>query len=386
MRVDLASILLILTCLQIAFLLITLGSIPSSNRPARSMLVAALVAILWYQIEFLAILGPIDAHFNLLFGTRYGSWLVLGPLLYLYTSASVTEQFRLQWQHLLHFIPFILFSLAIPLFREGLITNRATDCGILTVFDSWNQEEITGFHYLYGAITLGQFAHVAWYSVRSLRLIGQAEQSLQERYSNLEINALRWQRVFHWGAMVIVLLIGTYVLYQFQARTYRRHTDYLFVIPLSVAVYLLTYQALRYPKLFFRGPTEDTDARYKKSSLSPSVSKEYLAKLKTALEEEEVYTNRELRLSDLAQHLGVSTHHLSQVINESLQQNFFDLINQYRVAAAKKRITDQSDKSLLQIAFEVGFNNKTSFKQCIQKTCGHDAFPVQKVGVVSQSL
>ncbi len=372
MRFDLASTLLVITIAQVIFLVVSFAAIESRNRPARLILVLILLLLVWYQLEFHSIRNPWEVGLNIFYGTRYGSWLALGPLLYLYTRSSILADFQFTKRDALNFLPFILFWLVIPLFHEELVTNRAVHYGMLTVFDSWNSDPITPFQYVYGAIALGQFFYVAGYSWMSLRLISQTQEGLKEEYTHIDIATLQWQRVFHWVAIGAVLIVGAYVIYQFQTKAYRRPTDYLFVIPISVSIYLLTYQALRYPQLFFKSqlPKSESDHRYKKSSLSPAIAEEYLAKLKKALEEEELYTQRELRLNDLAEHLDVSVHHLSQVINESLQQNFFDLINQYRVEAAKQRITDQSDKSLLQIAFEVGFNNKTSFNNAFKRHVG----------------
>ncbi len=68
--------------------------------------------------------------------------------------------------------------------------------------------------------------------------------------------------------------------------------------------------------------------------------------------------------------MGVSTHHLSQSINEILKLNFYELINRYRVEEAKNKIREETEKSLLQVAFEVGFNNKASFNNAFKKHVG----------------
>ncbi|MEM9329649.1 MAG: hypothetical protein AAGA85_28575, partial [Bacteroidota bacterium] len=248
---DLATILIIITSSQVLFLLFSLSTIESKNNRARIFLVLVLLFVLWYQLEFLAIRSAWDVSFNLLFGMRYGSWLALGPLLYFYTLASLSSDFRFQRKDGLHFLPFVVLTLLIPLGVEGLVTNRAVHYGMLTVFDSWNREPITTFQYVYGVIALGQFFVVFGYSLWSLHVISRTEQALKDEYSNLQIASLRWQKVVHRATSIAVLLVAGYVVYQFYTTEYRRPTDYLFVVPLSVAVYLLSFQTLRYPQLFF---------------------------------------------------------------------------------------------------------------------------------------
>ena len=130
------------------------------------------------------------------------------------------------------------------------------------------------------------------------------------------------------------------------------------------------YQAMKFPQLFFDYSESIKPVRYEKSSLSPNASKAYIEKVIEAVESQSLYINRELRLTDVAKQLEMSPNHVSQVINENLQKNFFDFINQYRVVEAKKRIAEAPEKTLLQIAHEVGFNNKTSFNNAFKKHLG----------------
>jgi AraC-like DNA-binding protein len=82
--------------------------------------------------------------------------------------------------------------------------------------------------------------------------------------------------------------------------------------------------------------------------------------------------NPDLTLSQLATETGISSHILSQVINEKFKLNFFDFINQYRVEEFKKRIlnSDYENFSLLGIALDCGFNSKSSFNRIFKKATG----------------
>ena len=51
--------------------------------------------------------------------------------------------------------------------------------------------------------------------------------------------------------------------------------------------------------------------------------------------------------------------------------NFFDFVNQYRVEEAKKELTKGLDnRTLIALAFDVGFNNKASFNNYFKKYTG----------------
>ncbi|HPR01392.1 MAG: AraC family transcriptional regulator [Lewinellaceae bacterium] len=69
---------------------------------------------------------------------------------------------------------------------------------------------------------------------------------------------------------------------------------------------------------------------------------------------------------------GLPSHVLSQLINRQGGKNIFDFINNYRVEAVKLRIRNKahSEKTLLSIALECGFNSKASFNRVFLKMSG----------------
>src|SRR4030095_13495565 len=74
-------------------------------------------------------------------------------------------------------------------------------------------------------------------------------------------------------------------------------------------------------------------------------------------------------LQKLAKTLAISPHHLSQIINEQLNQNFFDFINYHRIEEAKRMLVDPARPhySILAISEEVGFNSKSAFNAAFKK-------------------
>ena len=98
------------------------------------------------------------------------------------------------------------------------------------------------------------------------------------------------------------------------------------------------------------------------------------------MENERPYLNAKLSLRDVADYLGISTNHLSQVINENLKENFFDFVNGYRIAAVKRMMNDPTNShlTLLGMAYESGFNSKSSFNATFKKMTGSTPSQYQK--------
>jgi len=90
------------------------------------------------------------------------------------------------------------------------------------------------------------------------------------------------------------------------------------------------------------------------------------------METEKPYLEPKLTLSSLADELEISANHLSQVINQYEEKNFFDFVNSYRVEEYKERATDPAYQnfSILAIALDSGFNSKSSFNQVFKKFTG----------------
>jgi AraC-like DNA-binding protein len=111
---------------------------------------------------------------------------------------------------------------------------------------------------------------------------------------------------------------------------------------------------------------------YKKSNLKSEQIALYQKQLEVYMESEKPFLDPQLTLRRLAEYISIPPHHLSQVINDKFDLNFNEFINNYRIAKAKQMLSDPKSKEykLLTIAFEVGFNNKTTFNQVFKKKCG----------------
>ena len=88
------------------------------------------------------------------------------------------------------------------------------------------------------------------------------------------------------------------------------------------------------------------------------------------MENKKPHRNPEITLKELADSLGMHPNHISQIINEKLNQNFYDFINNYRIKEAERLLTSGSDLNILEIAFESGFKSKSTFNTAFKKHTG----------------
>jgi putative ABC transport system permease protein len=109
--------------------------------------------------------------------------------------------------------------------------------------------------------------------------------------------------------------------------------------------------------------------KYKKSTLTPYHKAAILERLDLLITRDKFYLESEVSLSALAQSLKTTTHHLSQVLNESKGLSFQELISQYRVKEAKLILKDPAnDQTKIEhIAVMVGYNSKSAFNTAFKK-------------------
>ena len=90
------------------------------------------------------------------------------------------------------------------------------------------------------------------------------------------------------------------------------------------------------------------------------------------MQDKKPYQDNELTLFTLAKQLKIHPNHLSQIINQHHNQNFFDYINEQRVIDVKEALLSHKydNHSLLGIAHEFGFNSKASFNRAFKKFTG----------------
>lgn len=108
---------------------------------------------------------------------------------------------------------------------------------------------------------------------------------------------------------------------------------------------------------------------YQKSGLKEPQARQYEQRIKQFMEKEKPFLNPELTLSMLAEELKISPNHLSQVLNERFQSNFFDFVNRYRVDEIKDRLRsgNYAHYTLLALGQDCGFKSKSSFNAAFKK-------------------
>jgi AraC-like DNA-binding protein len=331
------------------------------------------------------ITGEIYGHTYLL-GIQVPLPLLHGPFLYMYTRAVCRgEVFKINW--LFHFIPaFIVFLLL------GNFFLLSADEKIAVYKNHGAGFEIQTSVTLVAGIISGFL-----YVLLSLIELRKYHRRINEEFSDTERINLNWLLYLISGILVIwliILLDGDDPVIFGAVVVFVLLLGYFGIKHVGIFTYRQKLGRVDNPKIELTGelpsiaksveavkeqqPATAADSapvapsRYAKSSLQKEIADEIHVRLLRFMEEAKVFKQEELSLTLLARKLDVHPNNLSQVINTYEGKSFYDYINSLRIEEFK-RLAMQPQNSrytLLSLAFECGFNSKTSFNRNFKKITG----------------
>jgi AraC-like DNA-binding protein len=307
-------------------------------------------------------------------GIPYAFPFLYGPIFYLYAKLISKNSNYFNPKYYLHFIPFFLVVvygiifvyLKSSEFKFALIRNELA-------------EPLPGLQ----MISFFKPVHGIIYVLITIQVVRFYDKKIKNSYSNIERINLNWLLHLTIGLSIVWgIVVLTYIVRAFSTKDI--NMDQFIYMAASILIYSIGYLSLRQPQIFQPAikelnapPIHDSNiktevASYQKSGLSDTEAQNHLKNLLKVMATDKLYLNSDLTLRELAEKLSMSPHNLSEILNTRLNQNFYDFINHYRVEEVKRRLADnESEKySLIAVAFDSGFNSKSSFNTIFKKQTG----------------
>ena len=295
--------------------------------------------------------------------------------MYFYVRALTEPDFSIDRRMGWHLLPMAVLMLGSLNWLHGLNT------------DDWVREGqlATPSRYLFWAswLPIVGFASLMIYALLSYRLIRPYKSLIAEQFSALESINLNWLRVLIFFCLATALISGLVEVLRLLTAA-QMGPRVLVSLLMSVAmIYSIGFMGLRQPLIFNQREADIFDrhrvesdeksaGKYLKSGLTAQESDILWVKLKALMEREQPYLHNGLKLTELADMLDVVPNHLSQIVNSQSGQSFFDFINDYRVEQAIQLLLDplKASLSVVQLAFEAGFNSQNTFYNQFKKRTG----------------
>jgi AraC-like DNA-binding protein len=303
--------------------------------------------------------------------------LVIGPIIFYYLKTQINTDFQFTKQDFKHFIPYcVYFFYHLSLFLMG---KNMVDWWANKVHNPLHIGDIESYMSIISACV---------YMVASWRLYQKYLVWLPIERSDTEGVRFDWYRHFLWAVVLAVVsalgffIVGLWIPLSFWDVWIQR------VIVAGVIYYIsfAGYVQAQPRHLVFNEKKEgsepftdlaivENDVKIE-SKTEPKLDVHELEKWKIKIENimqnDKLFLNSELTLSELSDKLNSHNSLISNVINTAFQKNFNDFVNEFRVNIFKEKINDPKLKhlTLLAIAFDCGFNSKSTFNRAVKKATG----------------
>ena len=355
-------------------------------------------------LYYLHITGEIYKHTYLL-GIQIPMPLLHGPFLYIYTVTVAQEKNVFSKRHLLHFVPAAIAWAALTQYflmpaAKKIMVYKHNGAGYEVYMQS-----------VFIAFTISGFAYV----LASIYQLKQYRKRIADEFSNTEKINLNWLRYLIYSILLIwviillgggdatiygvvvvfVSLLGYFGIKHMGIFTYRQqlvtNIGQLPVSKISPGVSSSTTETEGgFQERSLDGASTNIKkeplvseelvmveqatvrTKYEKSGLQKQTAEKIHGRLTQLMQTQKLFKQEELSLALLSQQLNVHPNHLSQVINTYENKSFYDYINSLRIEEFKSLalLPENSRYTLLSLAFECGFNSKTSFNRNFKKITG----------------
>lgn len=336
----------------------------------------------WFMLALSAVSGEIFLNytnytFRLLWTVDFAEPLnfVLGPLFYFFVFSRLRHRLPRHWAW--HLLPFGVWLLnAVTWFYQptefkynSYIHSQHPELPYIPQRLYW-EEDLTEVRHFINEMTLLSCVVYAVLALLVIRSAGRREVTLRPSAKRSSLRLLSW--LFATVPILIVIV---------KPQFYNDVGDYLLASYMAVTIYATSFLVMRDSSFLTdesavpspqQPETEllvEPKRKYERSSLSGEVEDAVLTRLTRLLETEKPYLQSDLSLPKLARQLNTNPHHLSQLLNDRLGQNFFDWLATHRIAEARLLLSEPTTTHLKidEIAERVGYNSPSAFHTAFKR-------------------
>jgi AraC-like DNA-binding protein len=320
----------------------------------------------------------------------------IGPVIFFYVQSLLNPSFKFgkkEWLHLLPGILYLLFCLVMVVTDKIVLYGK--DCYFLASgqdpeFDAWYQ--YTGFVSMLIYFLLSLKYHYLYKKLMG-QVISFANNFLFEWVRNFLyafLIMLLIKLVFYVGSFIPAFKKLDYVGPWWEYFSFAIVFYYIAITGYANAVqtkvsFKLNLLTNKPTLLLAESATKTAEDNFIEDAdiieiVNEQVAKkedegllaEWKPKILSLLQNEKIYEDSELSLTQMAKQLKTNPSVLSKTINQGFQLNFNDFINNYRIEAVKEKLQagEQKTQTLLGIAYDCGFNSKATFNRAFKKVTG----------------
>jgi AraC-like DNA-binding protein len=327
----------------------------------------------WYSIEF---------YRDILFYTPFQQLFLLAPVLYFYYKTLLDKAFIFSRHDYLHFIPAILYLIYsfIVFLTDKVILNE------YYFYDDGKDKDFSIWYQIAGLLSL------TYYLVKSLKTYNEYKTLTYNSISFAESVMFKWAQRFIIAFLILIAIRILFFILNPEWDEFGKKFWYyvcfsvlFYYISISgYANYIFSITAFNGAKIdkdsnsnFKLGEAMETDNQLSKRDNNNLAEEKaeipdldnWKEKVEKLMLVDKLYENPQLVISDLSSKLDTHSKKVSQVINQGFNLNFNDFVNLYRIRTLMQKLEEREHniQTLLSLAFECGFNSKSTFNRAFKR-------------------
>jgi AraC-like DNA-binding protein len=364
----------------------------NESRPDKWLALFLLLCSLFIAPWMIGFAGWYDAqpYRDILFYTPFQQLYFIGPVVFFYIQSLLNPSFRFgrrEWLHLLPGILYLLWNIVVVITDKVLLKRYY-------LMNGWSDPDFDTWYQATGLFSM------LFYLAVSLRYYLLYKKVIVQVVSYAGNVLFRWVRNFLIAfLLMLVLRIASSLFAKFIPALNNYMQDWWFYFGFALIFYYIAINGyassieikvpfklnlLGYKPVLLLQPAMENNLVTEEAEIleidnapsSVTANRELIdnwkPKIISLLQQEKIYEDAELTLTQMARRLKTNSSLLSKIINQGFGQNFNDFINQYRIEAVKEKLKngEQQRQTLLGIAFDCGFNSKATFNRAFKKVTG----------------
>ncbi|RHX78470.1 hypothetical protein DLM76_18125 [Leptospira yasudae] len=313
------------------------------------------ISMSFFLIKGLVLLNGLGLNYSHFFSSEIFFILLIGPSLFIYFNLLLLDE-KVNLKALLpHYAPAVLFLFyflidTLLLFYEG------------KPFSDLNEKFESRYDLAYGFSTIITLIYMFVILVKFLQLF-------QGSFSDYP-----WSKhiigILSVGIAGVIVNLWIDFRFLFPGFSYFLELYILDLCMLTLTVLYAFVISQIYPITFNIISETFQKMRYQKTTLQNIDPEDLTERLERLMLQDKIYLETGVTLNLLAKKLNIKSHQLSEFLNKHLNKSFFTYINYFRIEEAKMRLINETDSSVIKIAYDSGFNSLSVFNTTFKKELG----------------
>ena len=291
------------------------------------------------------------------------------PCCYMFLQSLVNEEWRFKRSDLVYFSIFILYFV-----YHTVVGSVGHDYAL------WWWQNIDNNYFINYTFSILDMCLQVYLFVKMLQIYAAYREWINSYFSDTERISFGWFRNFlviyflNFIANFTMMIYVAVTQYDYVGMWWGYFLTMIFVYYLSI----FGYSQAQNRSVRFRAKENEvieetaTIEKEENTALRDIDVDFWKNKVLQYFERDKPYLNPELKLSDVSSQLKTNLNTMSAVINSGFAKNFNDFVNEYRINEFKtqSQCADNQHLTILAIAFDCGFNSKTTFNRAFKKEVG----------------